>query len=272
MIMEQSDIIETLMTEAKVSSEGEITSSEIEELQNFIFFLPATAFESIHPPNLLCRLIKYIDVSIKHIDHKYSDINRLKKLEELLVACKNRIIKFASKSESYPNPKVHSLKAFHDLIPNKFANKNTTLLRLLSVLAIREFCCSPNYQFSHGFRLDYKNPIVGNLGERLKNISSHLNTTVFTDEHIRIMFRENAVELDPVKKLNKLDLNFFTTHVSSLVSKGFAKHRVTQDNPHERLVKNGLSVIPGSEINAKPIDKQKHIAKWKDPLEKINAL
>lgn len=263
MIMEQSDIIEKLVKEAEANDEGEISRSEIDELKNFIFFLPATAFESIHPPNLLCRFRKYIDISVDHIDDKYSDVTRLKKLQAQLVDCKNRIIKFASKSESYPNSKEHNLKAFHDLLPNQFTNKNTVLLRLLSVLAIREFCCSPNYHSNHGFKLDDKNPIVGNLGERLKNISSYLSTTVVTDEHIRAMFDDNVIELNPVKKLKKFDLVFFSTHVSSLVSNGPTKHTETQDTPSQSRVITVRPVVPVSDNNT---------ANWTDPLEKINAL
>jgi hypothetical protein len=254
--MEQSDIIEKLVKEAEAKDEGEISRSEIDELKNFIFFLPATTFESIHPPNLLCRFSKYVVISVKHIDDKYSDVTRLKKLQAQLVDCKNRIIKFASKSESYPNSKEHNLKAFHDLLPNKFTNKNTVLLRLLSVLAIREFCCSPNYHSNHGFKLDDKNPFVGNLGEMLKNISSYLSTTVVTDEHIRAMFDDNVIELNPVKKLKKFDLVFFSTHVSSLVSNGLAKHIETQDTPSQPRVMTLRPVVPVSDNST---------ANWTDP-------
>jgi hypothetical protein len=263
MIMDQSDIIAELLKEAESKDEGEISRSEIDELKNFIFFLPATTFESIHPPNLLCRFSKYVDISVKHIDDKYSDVTRLKKLQAQLVGCKNTIIKFASKSESYPNSKNHKLKAFHDLLPNKFVNKNAVLLRLLTVLAIREFCCSPNYHSNHGFKLDDKNPIVGNLGERLKNISSYLSTTVVTDEYIRAMFDDNVIELNPAKKLNNFDLSFFSTHVSSLVSNGLAKNTETQDTPPQRQEIPIRPIEPVSDNNA---------ANWTDPLEKINAL
>lgn len=263
MIMEQSDIIAELLKEAEAKDEGEISRSEIDELKSFIFFLPATTFQSIHPPNLLCRFCKYVDISVKHIDDKYSDVTRLKKLQTQLADCNNRIIKFASKSESYPNSKNHKLKAFHDLLPNKFTNKNAVLLRLLTVLALREFCCSPNYHAKHGFELDYKNPIVGNLGERLKNISSYLSTTLVTDDQLRAMFDDNVIKLHPVKKLNNFDLSFFSTHVSSLVFNGLAKQTETQDTPLEPRVIKVQPIVPVSDNNT---------ASWTDPLEKFNAL
>lgn len=226
--MDQSDIIAELLKEAESKDEGEISRSEIDELKNFIFFLPATTFESIHPPNLLCRFSKYVDISVKHIDDKYSDVTRLKKLQTQLVGCKNTIIKFASKSESYPNSKNHKLKAFHDLLPNKFTNKNTVLLRLLSVLAIREFCCSPNYHSNHGFKLDYKNPIVGNLGERLKNISSYLSTTVVTDEYIRAMFDDNVIELTKSRSRHSNDNALAESKNASIVRKQFGYQHIAQ--------------------------------------------
>lgn len=78
--MEQSEIIEELVKEAKAKQEGEIYRSKIDELKDFISFLPNTASVSIHPPNLLCRMRKYDDISVQHIEDKFSDVILLKQL------------------------------------------------------------------------------------------------------------------------------------------------------------------------------------------------